>query len=231
GLRSDPVRSAVRDARWRPGGRRPPAGRAGRSTGVQIGTPQHLPVGGGGQAAEQFHPDPGQTWVQGLTGGAMAPLELGRPLLTHGLQRPERETVDRGGPQLAQQAGRDTASGMPGVHRSSSRALVAPHTTLAYSRTAPLPSQTRRPSASCTASSWRQATLRTSSRPVLVRTGATHAYRPPGWYGGPSWSDQLSARSATVWGRSLTQARNSGVGSGWTLSTRFTGRERAAMTP
>jgi len=68
---------------------------------------------------------------------------------------------------------------VPGQHRSKSRAIVMESTSAtACSTTTPSPSQIRKPSASCSASGWRQSTFTTRSSPSRV-TGATHAV-PPG---------------------------------------------------
>ena len=60
-------------------------------------------------------------------------------------------------------------SGVPGRHRSMSRAVAAPKSCAARSRTAPFPAQARSPSASCAASACGQPILSTSARGVPGR--------------------------------------------------------------
>ena len=69
---------------------------------------------------------------------------------------------------------------------------MSPKSSAAYKRIAPFPAQVRRPSASCSASGWRQPTLSTISVPALSRAGATQAVKPPGWKGFPTLTDQRS---------------------------------------
>ncbi len=94
---------------------------------------------------------------------------------------------------------------VPGQHRSKSRAMVMESTSAtACSTTAPSPSQIRKPSASCSASGWRQSTFTTRSSPSRV-TGATHAVCPPGWNGSPTRIDQSVCRSRIAAGNLASQ--------------------------
>ena len=81
-------------------------------------------------------------------------------------------------------------SGVPGRHRSMSRAVASPKSCAARSRTAPFPAQARSPSASRAASACGQPILSTSRPPEpsragaprasASRAGATQAVWPPG---------------------------------------------------
>jgi hypothetical protein len=72
---------------------------------MQVGDQQHRQVGFGRQRAEQGHPGARQPRVDEVRVGGGLLLELGRPLVGHVAQRPERCRRWRKDPQPAQQTG------------------------------------------------------------------------------------------------------------------------------
>ena len=114
---------------------------------------------------------------------------------------------------------------VPGRQRSRSRAIVSASTSsAACRRTAPRPSQTRRPSASCSASLWRQSTFTTmfSSSPMV---GATHAVCPPGRKGCPSRIDHADSRYSMVSRSVVSQLCRPSRSA---AATRFSGRSSSS---